>query len=111
MLYLGLDQHAKQLTVNLHDHNGDVVLRRHVSTRPNEAIEFFEQLARRCAEKGAGFWAVVEVCGFNDWLLEMLKNFRSDWITKAGSSLAGWVLGQASKHILGTGPAMRAWLK
>ena len=32
-------------------------------------------------------------------------------ITKAGSSMARWVLGQASKHILRTDPAMRAWFK
>jgi transposase len=76
MFYLGIDQHAKQLTVNLRDHNGDVVLRRQVSTRPAKVLEFFERLTARCAKDGCGFWAVVEVCGFNDWLLEMLKNFR-----------------------------------
>ena len=32
-------------------------------------------------------------------------------ITKAGSSMTRWVLGQASKHILRTDPAMRAWFK
>lgn len=32
-------------------------------------------------------------------------------ITKAGSSMARWVLGRASKHILRTDPAMRAWFK
>ena len=78
MFYLGIDQHAKQLTVNLRDQNGDVVLRRRVSTRPEKVTEFFEQLTARCANDGSGFWAVVEVCGFNDWLLEMLKNFRCD---------------------------------
>ena len=80
MFYLGIDQHAKQLTVNLRDHNGDVVLRRQVSTRPEKAIQFFEQLTARCAENGTGFWAVIEVCGFNDWLIEMLKNFRCEKI-------------------------------
>ena len=80
MFYLGIDQHAKQLTVNLRDNNGDVVLRRQVSTRPDKVLEFFEQLTRRCTDTGCGFWAIVEVCGFNDWLLEMLKNFRCDRI-------------------------------
>jgi len=32
-------------------------------------------------------------------------------ITKAGSDMARWVLGQASRHILRTDPAMRAWFK
>ncbi len=80
MFYLGIDQHAKQLTVSLRDSTGDVVLRRQVSTQPDKVLEFFEQLTRRCAEHGCGFWAVVEVCGFNDWLLEMLKNFRCERI-------------------------------
>ncbi|MDB4778399.1 transposase [bacterium] len=34
---------------------------------------------------------------------------RLGHITKAGSSMARWVLGQASKHILRNDPAMRAW--
>ncbi len=76
LFYLGIDQHAKQLTVNLRDHNGDVILRRQVSTRPEKVSKFFAQLTARCAQNGGGFWAVLEVCGFNDWLIEMLKNFR-----------------------------------
>ncbi len=76
LLYLGIDQHAKQLTINLRDQNGNVLLRRQVSTRPEKVTQFFEQLTALCAQHGCGFWAVVEVCGFNEWLLEMLKNFR-----------------------------------
>ena len=80
MFYLGIDQHAKQLTVNLRDENGDVVLRRQVSTQPEKVLEFFQRLTRRCAEANCSFWAIVEVCGFNDWLLEMLRNFRCNRI-------------------------------
>ena len=36
MLYLAIDQHAKQLTVVVHNEAGDTVLRRQVSTRPGE---------------------------------------------------------------------------
>lgn len=43
-------------------------------------LEFFEHLIRRCVEANCGFQAIVEVCGFNDWLIEMLKNFRCDRI-------------------------------
>ena len=80
MFYLGIDQHAKQLTANLRDSAGDVVLRRQVSTRPEKVLEFFERITQRCIDHDCGFWAVIEVCGFNDWLLEMLKNFRCDRI-------------------------------
>ena len=80
MFYLGIDQHAKQLTINLRDASGSVILKRQVSTRPEKALEFFEQLTGRCAKEDCGFWAIVEVCGFNDWLIEMLRNFRCDRI-------------------------------
>ena len=80
MFYLGIDQHAKQLTVNLRNRQGDVVLRRQVSTRPEKVISFFEQLTQRCLTENCGFWAIVEVCGFNDWLVEVLKNFRCEKI-------------------------------
>jgi len=76
MFYLGIDQHARQLTVNLRNDGGDVLLRRQVSTKPEKVTRFFADLTAKCAEQQTGFWAIVEVCGFNDWLIEMLKNFR-----------------------------------
>ena len=33
MLYLGIDLHSKQLTVNLRGEDGEVIMRRQVSTR------------------------------------------------------------------------------
>ena len=63
MFYLGIDQHAKQLTVNLRDNNGDVVLRRQVSTRPDKVLEFFEQLTRRCTDTGCGFGHLLYLIG------------------------------------------------
>ncbi len=33
MLFLGIDQHARQLTISLRDQQGDVLLARQVSTR------------------------------------------------------------------------------
>lgn len=48
MFYLGIDHHAKQLTVNLRDRDGNVVLRRQVSTRSGQVVQFFEQLTARC---------------------------------------------------------------
>jgi transposase len=71
MLYLGIDLHSKQLTVSLRDEAGAVVLRRQVSTRPDKVRPFLEELQRRSATEG-GFVAIVEVCGFHDWLLALL---------------------------------------
>jgi transposase len=76
MLFLGIDQHARQLTVSLRDQNGDVLLVRQVSTQPDKILDFFDQLTRCCAQRAEPFIAVVEVCGFNDWLIRMLQDYR-----------------------------------
>ena len=91
MLYLGIDQHARQLTVDLRYQSEDVLLRRQVSTRPDKILAFFESLTRQCLEQGCEFWAIVEVCGFNDWLIEMLRSFRCARIVlvQPESSLTG----------------------
>ena len=44
MLYLGIDQHARQITISLRDDSGDVVQARQVSTRPEKVHAFFQQL-------------------------------------------------------------------
>jgi len=74
MLYLGIDQHRKQLTVSVRNESGDVVLRRQVSTQWERIRAFFEEL-RQLAQPAGGFVAIVEVCGFNDWLLKMLTAY------------------------------------
>jgi hypothetical protein len=51
MLFLGIDQHARQLTVSLSDENGDVILARQVSTQPEKILDFFDQLTRRWLAK------------------------------------------------------------
>ena len=75
MLYLAIDQHRKQLTVNLRDEKGDVLVRRQVSTQWDKVREFFEEVRQGSAEAG-GFMAILEVCGFNDWLIKMLGEFE-----------------------------------
>ena len=70
MLYLGIDQHAKQLTVSLRNEAGDIILRRQVSTEPERCLEFLTKLNEKAGEDG--YIAIVEVCGFNDWLLKLL---------------------------------------
>lgn len=74
MLYLGIDQHRKQLTVSIRNEAGDVVLRRQVSTEWDRVRAFFDEL-RRLTEPANGFATIVEVCGFNDWLLKMLTEY------------------------------------
>lgn len=74
MLYLGIDQHRKQLTVNLRNEEGDVILRRQVSTQWDKVKAFFAQLQKQ-AEAEGGYMAILEVCGFNDWLLKMLSGY------------------------------------
>lgn len=68
MLYLAIDQHAKQITVVVRNSEGEDVLKRQVSTRPEKINEFFEQLQTI----GKEFMAILESCGFNDWLLDEL---------------------------------------
>jgi transposase len=76
MLYLGIDQHARQITISLRDESGDVVQARQVSTEPKKIDAFFQQLTRECLRRGESFVAVLEVCGFNDWLIRMLQDYR-----------------------------------
>jgi transposase len=71
MLYLSIDQHAKQITVVVRNESGDTLLRRQVSTRPEKITSFFEQLREMDAE----FMAILECCGFNDWLIEELRKY------------------------------------
>jgi transposase len=74
MLYLAIDQHRKQLTVNLRNEQGDVLNRRQVSTEWPRVREFFTDLQQQSMPEG-GFVAIVEVCGFNAWLLELLPEY------------------------------------
>jgi transposase len=76
MLYLGIDQHARQLTISLRDERGDVLQARQVSTQPEKVNAFFQQLTRERLHDGESFVAVLEVCGFNDWLIRMLHDYR-----------------------------------
>ena len=76
MLYLGIDQHARQLTISLRDENGDVLQARQVSTQPEKINAFFQELTREHLKNGESFVAVLEVCGFNDWLIRMLQDYR-----------------------------------
>src|SRR6266853_4846396 len=74
MLYLGIDQHSKQLTVSIRDESGNAILRRQVSTQWKKVRDFFSEVRERGVAQG-GYQAVVEVCGFNHWLLKLLPEY------------------------------------
>ncbi len=74
MLYLAIDQHKRQLTVNLRNEDGTVILKRQVSTRWDKVRAFFAELAEKAKAEG-GFMAILEVCGMNPWLLKLLKEY------------------------------------
>jgi transposase len=76
MLYLGIDQHSRQLTISLRDDHGEVVEARQVSTQPERVQAFFQRLTAERLAKGEEFVAVLEVCGFNDWLIRMLRDYK-----------------------------------
>jgi transposase len=74
MFYLGIDQHKSQLTVNLRGEDGNVILKRQVSTQWEKVRAFFADLAEKAGPDG-GFLAILEVCGMNPWLLAMLQEY------------------------------------
>ena len=65
MLYLGIDQHARQITVSLRDDSGDVLEARQVSTQPEKINAFFQRLTRERLHNGEPFAAVLELCEGN----------------------------------------------
>jgi transposase len=74
MLYLAIDQHKRQLTVNSRNEDGTVILKRQVSTRWDKVRAFFAELAEKAKAEG-GFLAILEVCGMNPWLLKLLEEY------------------------------------
>lgn len=76
MLYLGIDQHRKQLTVDLRGEDGEVILRRQVGTKWQAVREFLAAVRERARDQG-GYLVILEVCGFNDWLLALLVEYEA----------------------------------
>ena len=74
MLYLGIDQHKAQLTINLRNEQGDVIRQGQIRTDHAEVDDFFSTLKKQSA-KSRGFMAILEVCGFNHWLIKKLEEF------------------------------------
>ena len=74
MFYVAVDQHSKQLTVSIRNEVGDIVLRRQVSTIWERVRAFWEEVRDLAAPEG-GFLVILEVCGFNDWLIKLLGEY------------------------------------
>ncbi len=55
MLYLAIDQHRKQLTVNLRDEDAQVLVKRQVSTRWQAVRAFLTDIQERGRQAGAGW--------------------------------------------------------
>jgi hypothetical protein len=70
MLYLAIDVHRKPMTISLRDEAGQVVVHRQVSTWGDEPTKFLEDVTRRSGAEG--YLAILEVCGFHEWLAELL---------------------------------------
>jgi hypothetical protein len=68
MFYLRSDQHARQLTISLRDDAGDEC-RLGKSRRERNRSSLFAKLTPDRARDDEAFMAVVEVCGFNGWLI------------------------------------------
>jgi transposase len=75
MLYLAIDQHKNQMTINIRNEHGDVIQKGQVSTNHTDIDDFFATFVKK-ARKHRGYMAIVEVCGFNDWLLAKLQKTR-----------------------------------
>ena len=60
--------------MNLRNEQGDVILKRQVSTEWPRVRKFLEEMQQQSGSEG-GFVTILEVCGFNDWLLKLLVEY------------------------------------
>jgi len=72
MLYLAIDQHKEHLTINIRNEQGNVIQKGQIRTVPADINTFFDDFVKK-ARKCRGYMAIVELCGFNDWLLAKLE--------------------------------------
>jgi len=60
--------------VNLRNEQGDVLEKRQVSTEWLRVRSFLGEVRKKSVPEG-GFISILEVCGFNDWLLKLLAEY------------------------------------
>jgi transposase len=136
MLYLAIDQHHKQLTVNLRNEGGDAVLKRQLSTDWKRVQKFLEDAENKAAGlidtiPGAGaYGSLALACRIGS--IERFPHARSlahYWgltpgcrnsgdatrrlgsITKEGSVMTRFILGQMVLHVLRRDPRMKEWFQ
>ena len=65
MLYLGIDQHHRQIPISLRNEEGTVIQRRQVSTRPEKTRAFLNEVSTSGFASDVGhFGVMVLICGF-----------------------------------------------
>ena len=74
-MYLGIDLHQDQITVNSRNEEGITVFKGQISTKHDNINDFFAKYASD-AKKCGGYMAMFEVCGFHEWLYETLEKFE-----------------------------------
>jgi transposase len=81
---MGIDQHRQHLTICLRNAQGQVIWQRQVKTLWPQVAAFLAEMDRRSVPAG-GYAAVMEVCGFNDWLVRRLQQHtcRRVYVVKA----------------------------
>ena len=74
MWYVANDHHKRHLTICVRDEQGNIIRRGQVSTRWYEVRQFFCKLRDEASPHG-GYVVIMEVCGFNGWLIKRLARW------------------------------------
>lgn len=75
MLYLAIDLHKDQITINLRNEQGIVIQKEQVSTNHDKINDFFADILKQ-SKRCRGYMAILEVCGFHEWLVKKLDEFH-----------------------------------
>ena len=83
MLFVDTDQHKRHFTICVRKEQGEIVLRLQVSTAWAAIEKFLASLQERSGPHG-GYVAILEVCGFNGWLVDFFGPMRAGRCTTRG---------------------------
>ncbi|TWT60695.1 hypothetical protein Pan54_14220 [Rubinisphaera italica] len=88
MLFFRIDQHARQLTISLRDPQGNFLLVRQVSTRPDKILQFLDHFAID--------QHLMDACFVGDEQVQsQAGRFYGGWIT---SKIVGPIKGEPGTH-------------
>ena len=90
MLYLGIDQHKRQLTVNLRNEDETVILKRQVSTQWEKVRAFFADLAEKAGSEGGICYHVLNRGNAREKVFHKKEDYAAflDLVEEAGERLA-----------------------